>query len=58
MRASPKAGCASRLRELCAGVAQDELAFRLRKPQSFVSAHERGQRRVDLLEVPSPKHWP
>ena len=33
-----------------AGVTQDELAERLRKPQSFVSAYERGQRRVDLLE--------
>jgi transcriptional regulator with XRE-family HTH domain len=33
-----------------AGVTQDELAARLRKPQSFVSAYERGQRRVDLLE--------
>jgi transcriptional regulator with XRE-family HTH domain len=32
------------------GVTQDELAARLRKPQSFVSAYERGQRRVDLLE--------
>lgn len=33
-----------------AGLTQDELAARLRKPQSFVSAYERGQRRVDLLE--------
>lgn len=33
-----------------AGVTQDELAARLDKPQSFVSAYERGQRRVDLLE--------
>ena len=31
-------------------VSQDELAARLQKPQSFVSAYERGQRRVDLLE--------
>jgi len=31
-------------------VSQDELADRLRKPQSFVSAYERGQRRVDLME--------
>lgn len=33
-----------------ANVSQDELAARLEKPQSFVSAYERGQRRVDLLE--------
>jgi transcriptional regulator with XRE-family HTH domain len=32
------------------GVSQDELAARLRKPQSFVSSYERGQRRVDFLE--------
>ena len=34
-----------------AGVTQDELAARLKKPQSFVSAYERGQRRVDVLEL-------
>jgi transcriptional regulator with XRE-family HTH domain len=34
-----------------AGVSQDELAARLQKPQSFVSAYERGQRRVDVLEL-------
>ena len=33
-----------------AGLTQDELAAKLGKPQSFVSAFERGQRRVDLLE--------
>lgn len=33
-----------------AGVSQDELAVLLEKPQSFVSAYERGQRRIDLLE--------
>lgn len=33
-----------------AGVSQDELAARLKKPQSFVSSYERGQRRVDFLE--------
>lgn len=33
-----------------AGVTQKELARRLRKPQSFVSDYERGQRRVDLIE--------
>ncbi len=34
-----------------AGVTQDELAVRLQKPQSFISAYERGQRRVDVLEL-------
>lgn len=29
---------------------QQELAARLEKPRSFVSAYEAGQRRVDLLE--------
>jgi transcriptional regulator with XRE-family HTH domain len=33
-----------------ASVTQDELAARLQKPQSFVSAYERGNRRIDLLE--------
>ncbi|HKV54446.1 MAG TPA: helix-turn-helix transcriptional regulator, partial [Candidatus Binataceae bacterium] len=33
-----------------AGVTQQELAQRLNKPQSFVSAYENGQRRIDLLE--------
>lgn len=33
-----------------AGVTQQELARRLGKPQSFVSAYETGQRRIDLLE--------
>jgi transcriptional regulator with XRE-family HTH domain len=33
-----------------AGMSQDELAVLLEKPQSFVSAYERGQRRIDLLE--------
>ena len=36
-----------------AGMTQVELAKRLRKPQSFVSAYESGQRRVDLLEFAS-----
>jgi transcriptional regulator with XRE-family HTH domain len=33
-----------------ANVTQVELAARLRKPQSFVSAFEAGKRRVDLVE--------
>lgn len=33
-----------------AGLKQHELAKKLKKPQSFVSALESGQRRVDLLE--------
>lgn len=33
-----------------AQVTQQELALRLGKPQSFVSAYETGQRRVDVLE--------
>ncbi len=34
-----------------AGMTQDELANHLRKPQSFVSAYEAGQRRIDVLEL-------
>jgi transcriptional regulator with XRE-family HTH domain len=36
-----------------ARLAQQEIARRLRKPQSFVSvsSYERGQRRVDILEL-------
>ena len=33
-----------------AGITQRELAVLLGKPQSFVSAYENGQRRIDLLE--------
>jgi transcriptional regulator with XRE-family HTH domain len=32
-------------------VTQDELAASLGKPQSFVSEFERGQRRVDVIEL-------
>ena len=35
------------------GMTQTDLAKVLRKPQSFVSAVENGQRRVDLLEFAS-----
>jgi transcriptional regulator with XRE-family HTH domain len=34
-----------------AGVTQQEAAKRLKKPQSFVSSYESGQRRLDLLEL-------
>jgi transcriptional regulator with XRE-family HTH domain len=34
-----------------AGLTQTQLAKRLRKPQSFVSNYERGQRRLDILEL-------
>lgn len=33
-----------------AGLTQEELARRLRKPQSFVSKYENGQRRLDIVE--------
>jgi transcriptional regulator with XRE-family HTH domain len=33
-----------------ANLTQDELAARLQKPQSFVSAFEAGKRRVDVAE--------
>ncbi len=39
---------AARLR---ANITQVDLAKRLRKPQSFVSNYERGQRRIDFLEL-------
>jgi len=34
-----------------ASITQQELAARLGKPQSFVSEYERGQRRVDVVEL-------
>ena len=34
-----------------AGLTQVQLATLLRKPQSFVSNYERGQRRIDVLEM-------
>ena len=33
------------------GLTQKQLARKLRKPQSFVSNYERGQRRFDVLEL-------
>jgi transcriptional regulator with XRE-family HTH domain len=34
-----------------AGVTQQELAHRLRRPQSFISKTETGERRLDLIEL-------
>jgi transcriptional regulator with XRE-family HTH domain len=34
-----------------AGLTQEQLAKKLRKPQSFVSNYERSQRRIDVLEL-------
>lgn len=34
-----------------AGLTQVELAARLRRPQSFVSKYETGERRLDVLEL-------
>ena len=34
-----------------AGITQQELSRKLRKPQSFISSYERGQRRVDIVEL-------
>jgi transcriptional regulator with XRE-family HTH domain len=33
-----------------AGLTQQELADRLKKPQSYVSKYERGERRLDVVE--------
>ena len=33
-----------------AGLSQQEVARRLRRPQSFVSAYESGDRKIDVLE--------
>ena len=47
---------AERLRDLLigarrtAGLTQVQLAKRLRRPQSFVSKYERGERRLDVVE--------
>ena len=43
----------ARLREarLKAGLTQVQVAKRLRKPQSFVSSLESGQRRIDVVEL-------
>ncbi|MBL8794657.1 MAG: helix-turn-helix transcriptional regulator [Planctomycetia bacterium] len=36
---------------LGAGLRQEDLAARLREPQSFVSKYESGERRLDLIEL-------
>ena len=43
----------TRLREarLAAGLTQVEVAAKLRRPQSFVSKCESGERRVDVVEL-------
>ena len=33
-----------------AGITQQEIASKLKKPQSFVSKYERGERRLDVIE--------
>lgn len=33
------------------GLTQAELALRLKRPQSFVSKYETGERRIDLVEL-------
>ena len=33
-----------------AGITQADLAARLKRPQSFVSKYERGERRLDVVE--------
>lgn len=33
-----------------AGITQNQLAKRLRKPQSFVAKYEKGERRIDIAE--------
>ena len=33
-----------------AGITQQDLASRLKRPQSFVSKYERGERRLDVVE--------
>lgn len=32
------------------GLTQEQVALKLRKPQSFVAKYERGERRIDVVE--------
>lgn len=34
-----------------AGLTQQELADKIKRPQSFVAKYERGERRLDLIEL-------
>ena len=38
-------------RRIAAGLTQDQVARRLRRPQSFVSKYELGERRLDVIEL-------
>ncbi len=52
-RNSPRYALLTRLlvqARLDAGLSQVELASRLRRPQSFVSKYESGERRLDVVE--------
>lgn len=51
--AVPRQRLLALLREIRAeaGLRQVDLAKRLRKPQSFVSKYESGERRLDLIEL-------
>jgi transcriptional regulator with XRE-family HTH domain len=38
-------------RRAAAGLSQEDVARRLRRPQSFVSKYETGERRLDVVEL-------
>jgi transcriptional regulator with XRE-family HTH domain len=38
-------------RRLAADLSQEEVARRLKRPQSFVSKYESGERRLDVIEL-------
>lgn len=38
-------------KRVAAGLTQEEVARRLRRPQSFVSKYETGERRLDIVEL-------